>query len=361
MKVKVLLDLERLRRPHSGIANVFRNLARGIEETQHNFNFTYFGVFTTINFPLNEQKKWKRLHKIYENFSQKFDIIHVSHQASLYFTRNYKNSIKIVTLHDLNFLHENLPEKKKKKLLLRLNKNLEYADYIVCISQFVKADFEENIGLFRLKKLKKVEVIHNGIQLPEVRKYELGKFACLAAKKYMLNIGVLFDKKNQLKLVEMLPFLEEDLVLVASGEKEPYATEVRNKIKELKLENRVHFLKNISEEEKYALIQNCEAMCHPSTAEGFGIPPIEAMAFGKPVFLSEYTSLPEIGGDSAFYFKNFEPELMAKFYREKMKLYHENQEEFSLKIKNWVKQFDYKAMAANYLDFYKRISEDSTS
>jgi glycosyltransferase involved in cell wall biosynthesis len=361
MQPKILLDIERLRRPHSGIANVFRNLARGIEETHHNFNFTYFGVFTTINFPLNEQKKWKRLHKIYENFSQKFDIIHVSHQASLYFTRNYKKSLKIVTLHDLNFLHENLPEKKKEKLLSRLNKNLKYADYVVCISQFVKDDFEKNIGLFRPKKLKKIEVIHNGIQLPEDRKYDLGKFVHLAAKKYMLNIGVLFDKKNQLKLVEMLPFLEQDLVLLASGEKEPYATEVRNRIKELNLENRIHILKNISEEEKYALIQNCEAMCHPSTAEGFGIPPIEAMAFGKPVFLSTFTSLPEIGGEAAFYFENFEAEKMAEFYREKMKLYQDNQPEISQNIKSWIQQFDYKAMAANYLDFYKRILENSTS
>ena len=137
---------------------------------------------------------------------------------------------------------------------------MKYADYVVCISQFVKDDFEKNIALFRPKKLKKIEVIHNGIQLPEDRKYHLGKFAHLAAKKYLLNIGVLFDKKNQLKLVEMLPFLEQDLVLLASGEKESYATEVRKRIKELNLQNRIHILKNISEEEKYALIQNCEAM-----------------------------------------------------------------------------------------------------
>jgi hypothetical protein len=41
------------------------------------------------------------------------------------------------------------------------------------------------------------------------------------------------------------------------------------------------------------------------------------MAFGKPVFLSTYTSLPEIGGDKAFYFDSFEPQLMAQLYQEK--------------------------------------------
>ena len=173
--------------------------------------------------------------------------------------------------------------------------------------------------------------------------------------KYILNIGVLFDKKNQLSLIEMLPFIDEDLVLIASDERNPYAENLRNRIKELNLQDRVHFLKNVSEEEKYALIQNCSAMCHPSIAEGFGIPPIEAMAFGKPVFLSTFTSLPEIGGDVAFYFENFEPQIMAEFFKNKMKFYGENKEEISLKIKNWTKQYDYTVMSNNYLDLYKKI------
>lgn len=361
MSVKILIDLERLRRPFSGIANVFRNLARGIEETNHPFEITYFGKFSSVNFPLKSKKEWKRSHKFYETFSKNFQIIHVSHQASSYFINNYRNSIKIVTLHDLNFLHENLPEKKREKLLNIVRKNLQYADYIVCISDFVKKDFEQNKHLFPLKKLKGIEVIHNGIQLPENRKYSLGKFSSLANKNYILNIGVLFEKKKQLKLVEMLPFLTQDLVLIASEEREPYAAEVRNKIKELQLENRVHFLKNISEDEKYALIQNCEAMCHPSAAEGFGIPPIEAMALGKPVFLSSYTSLPEIGGDCAFYFDILEPEKMAAFYTTKIDAFEKNKDLLTLEIKNWTKQFDYKVMSNNYLNLYQKIIEKANS
>ena len=53
---------------------------------------------------------------------------------------------------------------------------------------------------------------------------------------------------------------------------------------------------------KNALLQHCQALCQPSLAEGFGIPPIEAMAFGRPVFLSKCTSLPEIGAEEAFLF-----------------------------------------------------------
>ena len=361
MGIKVLIDLERLRRPSSGIANVFRNLARGLEKADHPFDITYFGEFSSVDFPLNSKKKWKRLHKIHEFFSSKFDIIHVSHQASLYFNRNYRHSKKVVTLHDLNFLHENLNAKKRNKLITVVNKNLKNADYIVSISEFVKDDFEKNKHLFTLKKLKSTEVIHNGIQLPEQRSYDLGRFKDFEKKDYILNIGILIEKKNQLKLIEMLPFLEQDLVLVSSEQKEPYYSQLKKRIKELKLENRVHFLKNISEEEKYALIQNCESLCHPSIAEGFGIPPIEAMSFGKPVFLSTFTSLPEIGGEYAFYFEEFKAKKMAEFYLEKMQHFHSNKTELESQIKNWTKQFDYTVMSNNYLKLYQKIAAEITS
>ncbi|MDO4224627.1 MAG: glycosyltransferase family 1 protein, partial [Bergeyella zoohelcum] len=227
--------------------------------------------------------------------------------------------------------------------------------YIVCISEFVRQDFLKNKHLFNLKKLKDIVVIHNGIELPEDKNYDLGRFSHFKNKKYILNIGVLFEKKNQKSLVEMLPYVEEDLVLLASGEKEPYASKVRERIIELGISDRVHFLKNISEEEKYALIQNCTAMCHPSTAEGFGIPPIEAMAFGKPVFLSKYTSLPEIGGDKAFYFDNFNAKEMANTFNQKMELYNEHKEQLSAEIKRWASQFDFRIMAKNYMDFYQKL------
>ena len=242
-------------------------------------------------------------------------------------------------------------------MLKKVNNNQKNMDYLVCISDFVKEDVLKNKNILALDSIKEIFVIHNGIDFPEQKDYSLGKYEFLKQKKYILNIGVLFAKKNQKKLVEMLPYISEDLVLVSSGEKEPYATEVRDTVEKLNLQNRIHFLKNISEEEKYALIQNCQAMCHPSIAEGFGIPPIEAMAFGKPVFLSKYTSLPEIGGNVAFYFDNLEPKQMAETYQKEMIEFNNSPIENSQKIKKWASQFEYKKMAQNYLSLYKKILE----
>lgn len=353
---KILLDLERLRYPNSGIANVFRNLAIGLSEINPTLQLSIFGPehylqSLCLSFNIINRKSY---YKWFASFQKKFQVIHISNQLSSYFHKNYQNTKKIVTLHDLNFLHENLPEEKRKKMLRKVNNNLKNADYIVCISNFVKKDFLENKHLFQLNKLKEIAVIHNGIKLPEERKYALGRFQAFENKKFILNIGVLFEKKNQLSIVEMLPFIEEDLVLISSDEKSIYAEKIRQKIQDLGLENRVHFLHNVSEEEKYALIQNAQSMIHPSLAEGFGIPPIEAMAFGKPVFLSNFTSLPEIGGDVAFYFDDFEPQKMANFYQERMNLYRQNLD-FNDDIKKWVQQFDYRTMSKNYLEFYQKV------
>ncbi|MDY3339254.1 glycosyltransferase family 4 protein [Riemerella anatipestifer] len=354
MKNKTLIDLERLRYPNSGIANVFRNLANGIQEksSEIDLKITYYGSEKHIPNNITNTIKWKKWHKFHEIFSQNFDVIHVSHQLSSYFHKNYKNAIKIVTLHDLNFLHENLSTKKREKMLRKVRKNLLNADYIVCISNFVKEDFIKHQHLFKLNKLKRIDVIHNGIELPKNRTYNLGRFQHLKHKKYLLNIGVLFDKKNQKALIEMLPYVDEDLVLVHSDEKEPYASELKNLVLNLNLENRVHFLKNVTEEEKYALLQNCSSYVHPSLAEGFGIPPIEAMSFGKPTFLSNSTSLPEIGGNLAYYFDDFQPNSMAKMYKKGM-LEFLNSPQHSEKIKAWATKFDYKNMTQAYLKLYK--------
>lgn len=353
----ILIDMERLRHPNSGLANVFRNIAGGLEELQTKFEFSYYGSPKTLGSRILSSKiiAYKRWHKCFETFSKHYDLIHVSYQNSPFFRKKYKHTKKILTLHDLNFLHEHLPAQKRRCLYRKVNATLRHVDYIVCISRFVKEDFLRNKHLFDLKNLKEIFVVHNGVVLPQHKDYNLGRFEYLKGKKYILNIGVLFEKKNQKTLVKMLPHIDEDLVLVFSSAKKDYALELKAEIASSGCAHRVHFLHNVSEEEKYALIQNCTALCHPSLVEGFGIPPIEAMAFGKPVFLSRFTSLPEIGGDVAFYFDDFDPHCMAQTYKAGMQTYSEDSEGYKERTKEWAKQFDYKIMADNYLKIYEQI------
>ncbi|AQX04102.1 glycosyl transferase family 1 [Elizabethkingia meningoseptica] len=359
MKKRVLIDLERLRYPNSGIAAVFRNLAKGLKEYTTDLEIEIFGPVEEISkskfgFRVIPRKIW---HKFLDGFSVKYHIIHVSHQFSSYFQSNYKSVLKVVTLHDLNFLHENLDENRKQKYINKVNNNLRYADYVVCISNFVKDDFIKHKHLFDLKKLKDVSTIYNGLKFPEKKGYSINpdsRISVLQNKKYLLNIGVLFPKKNQLSLIKMLSHLDEDLVLVVSGAKHDYESKINREIKRLKLDGRVHIFRNVSEEEKNILIENCEALCQPSLAEGFGIPPIEAMYFGKPVFLSKLTSLPEVGGEHAFYFNNFEAHHMAEVLKQGLYQY-ETQPDLQQQMIDWALQFDYKVTAKKYLDLYQKL------
>ncbi|MGB9680494.1 MAG: glycosyltransferase family 4 protein, partial [Thermoanaerobacteraceae bacterium] len=86
--------------------------------------------------------------------------------------------------------------------------------------------------------------------------------------------------------------------------------------KELKLENKVIFTDYIDNVEMLYLYNNADIFVYPSIYEGFGIPPLEAMACGSPVVVSNVTSLPEVVGDAALLVDPFNVDDIAnKIYK----------------------------------------------
>ena len=116
---------------------------------------------------------------------------------------------------------------------------------------------------------------------------------------------------------------------------------------------RVKMTGPVSEKEKFWYYKNCEAFCFPSVAEGFGLPVLEAMHFGKPVFISTETSLPEVGGDAAWYFENFDPAYMQQVFRDGMQEYHATMP--GQKIREQAAKFNWDTIALQYLDVYKSL------
>jgi len=357
MRKKILIDAERLKYPKSGIANVCISLIRGLDEKVSDFEYSFYGP--RKNMPVTKSKfiilDWKFWQKKIPVSTGSFSLIHTAHQLSDYFHHIRSGQKKVVTLHDLNFLHDNSSEKKVKKSTRLVQKNIGNADAIVCISDFVKKDFLKNKHLFTLNKDVRVEVIYNGLIFPEITDFNSNNKYSFIGKKYILNIGVLFPKKNQEVLLDLLTKNDRDLVLVTSSAKSTYKEKFLEKTKALGLENRVHILENINNDEKYFLLQHCESYCHPSLAEGFGIPPVEAMCFGKPVFLSRLTSLPEIGGDLAFYFDDFSAENMQQVYASGMQTYGARAGEYALQLKERALKFGYKEMADAYEKLYGEL------
>lgn len=359
MNKKILIDCERMKYPNSGIANVCKSIIKGTNELHTNFEINYYGPEKNLQ-AINQKYKivpWNFWQKLFPKNISQYQLIHITHQLSDYFHYTKPNQKKIVTLHDLNFLHDQSSVKKKEKSIKLVQKNIGNADAIVCISEFAKNDFINNIDLFKLKKNLYIHVIYNGLIFPEDKIYQSEKYSFFKEKKYILTIGVLFPKKNQMVLLDFLEKTDSELVLITSSAKSKYKERFLEKINNLKLQKRVHILENISENDKNFLLQNCQSYIHPSLAEGFGIPPIEAMYFGKPVFLSSLTSLPEIGGNFAHYFKDFSPENMLKTYEIGMKEFYSKEEESFINLKNWALKFNYLEMAKHYLSLYKKLLE----
>ena len=134
---------------------------------------------------------------------------------------------------------------------------------------------------------------------------------------------------------------------------EEYKEKIIQEARKYHAENRLIFTGPVTEEEKKWYMQNCEVFVFPSLAEGFGLPVVEAMYLGKPLLLSNRTSLPEIGGDLASYFEGFDPKEMQSALANCFK--KNNEAQLSEKLKERAKLFDWKNSATLYLSVYNQI------
>lgn len=154
----------------------------------------------------------------------------------------------------------------------------------------------------------KIRVIPNGIG-SEFRVQESGEILeKLGARygiggPYIFNAGGESPWKNAARLIEAFHGARLPLKLVISGIRtESIRSGLLQQIEALSLSGKVIILPYVSAEELIALYNGARFFVYPSLMEGFGFPPLEAMACGTPVAASRSASIPEVSGDAAFYF-----------------------------------------------------------
>lgn len=154
----------------------------------------------------------------------------------------------------------------------------------------------------------------------------------------------------------MLEFLPDYNLILSGNNSTEYANNTLKKtIKKMGFEKRVIITGKITDIDKQYYLKNCTAFVFPSLREGFGIPPIEAMRFGKPVFLSNSTSLPEIGGENAFYWNDYEPNYMADVLKKGLNIFEKDRVNLSKKNIVHAKSFNWDKAAKQYIEVYKSI------
>ncbi len=209
--------------------------------------------------------------------------------------------LRLETVHDLNFLHTKKGA-KIERYRAALRARLAARDAVVAITHHVAGDIARELAPLATP----VEVIHNGAT--DSSRAPQRAVEALGTAPYLLHLSRLAPSKNIAALLDLAAAWPQQR-LVLAGASSPHAEKVRRQIAERHLAN-VLLALDVDEAQKAWLYAHCEGFVFPSLTEGFGLPPIEAMYFGKPVFLSRLTSLPEVGGEVASYFDRFEPAAM---------------------------------------------------
>lgn len=277
-----------------------------------------------------------------------YDIWHSTYQNSNYIPKRNKKIKVVLTIHDLNFLYEKKNAAKRTKYLRHLQENIDRSDAIICISDFCRKDVLQHCTVGD----KPVHVILNGTNhLPAPN---LNNHSYKPKNPFLFSLGVICPKKNFHVLLPLLK-LNKHLELLIAGRTNDsnYLDFIYSCARKLKVESNLRMLGSISETEKSWYYRNCYAFALPSIAEGFGLPVAEAMSVGKPVFLSDRTALPEIGGNLAFYFRDFSERHMQNVFENGMQQYQQNKMEKA--IVQHSENFSWDKAVDEYLKVYRSL------
>ena len=186
------------------------------------------------------------------------------------------------------------------------------------------------------------------------------------ADKYLLYIGSFGHyepRKNLNFLIEILAKLkkllpEEKIALVLIGKKGPEATRLKEMAKEKQIEKYIVFAGHVKHEDLVPYYNFAEMFLFPSIYEGFGLPPLEAMAVGCPVISSNTTSLPEVVGEGGIL---LDPKNISLWVNSVKKiLYLSNYRNKLIKNGfNQAKKFSWEKCAQETINVYKEVSNQN--
>jgi alpha-1,3-rhamnosyl/mannosyltransferase len=258
----------------------------------------------------------KALYPVAVKLRAKGEIIHVlDHSWADLLPYAPRQSLKVVTVHDLIPLR--FPGELSAAQVQRFRgwvTHLAQADAIIAVSSYTKREVEDLLGIDGAK----IHVVFNGVELPKARTAGFGRVSLpghLEDDRHFRigSIGSTLARKNlgilPAALARLQASIQRKVVLVRIGAMLPasLAAELRLELGDAGLIELGH-LPDHAIGEYYA---GLDAVVIPSLYEGFGLPVIEGMAARVPVIASRSTSLPEVGGDLAFYFEPDSPEELA--------------------------------------------------
>jgi glycosyltransferase involved in cell wall biosynthesis len=220
----------------------------------------------------------------------------------------------LITVHDLSFLFYPQGFRVLNRTYLQLLTRLSArrARRIIAVSDSTKRDLVQHYGLLPAK----VDVVHNGVDA-SFRPLPADQVAAFRTRaglpdRFILFVGTLEPRKNVAGLIEAYARLpEERPPLMLVGGKGWLYDEIFARVEALDLSDEVRFVGYVPAEDLPWWYNAAELFVYPSLYEGFGLPPLEAMACGTAVISSTASSLPEVVGEAGLLVDPAEPAALA--------------------------------------------------
>lgn len=252
---------------------------------------------------------------------------------------------RVVTVHDLNYLYgrnafSTWRHHRRTRALLRRT------DVLVAISRHTAQDVRQHLGWPH-----EIPVIYNGARsFVDTPREPLPGWPATGTAPFLFHLSRMSESKNPGAIIALARQWPQ-MSFVLCGPPSEDAKRLRATVH---LPN-VQFHLGISDAQKAWAYAQCTGFVFPSLTEGFGLPPIEAMHFGKPVFLARRTCLPEIGGDAADYFDDFDPVHMRTVVEHGLARFADPDR--ARKVRAHAAQFDWDRAAEAYLSLYRNLLE----
>ena len=310
-KVKILLDATVLQEPVTGVARAMLGLYTACAALQPDLRVVALHrkalrcnlpdrIGSRRLAPYLPAVLWRHLAIPAYTSLKRADVIHFPWNGGV--TWVPRPTLVVLTLHDV--IPAALPclyfqtEQEEENYRKRVQRNLDLADLVITDSECSKRDI---LAHFRLKRDPVVVYLANllltrsldGIEKP------------LTSQGYFLYVGGYERRKGLESLVREYQRLhaarEIGIPLVLAGEPQHVSDALKATISAAKSEGSIIEREYVTDHELACLLQNARALIYPSLHEGFGYPPLEAMAQGCPVITTRVSSMPEICGEAALY------------------------------------------------------------
>jgi glycosyltransferase involved in cell wall biosynthesis len=295
-----------------GVGRFVVEILRAIHKIDINNSYTIFSPFPKISSLPSSTENWNyricTFNRLWTNIALPYYIKKWGRNFDLFFSPvhyvpRFISIPTVVGIMDLSFYE--YPELFKQADLYKLKHwtghAVRHASHVIAISESTKNDI---LSIYKCRP-EKVSVVYPGASHMQSAKTNTTSFEELKNKfgingTYILYVGTIQPRKNIERLIDAyLKVSDKELQLVIVGKKGWLYDSIFEKVKELKLKDRIIFTDYINSAELELLYKNAECFVLVSLYEGFGFPVLEAMQAGVPVVTSNVSSLPEVAGDAA--------------------------------------------------------------